>query len=70
MLASDSNACHRCPGHGSLRIDGPITLKLCQRCWLEWQTSALRSAFQSRVRDWLARGHDEAAPVQVREEET
>ena len=65
---TDSNACHRCPDHGAIRVDGPVTLKLCRRCWIEWQTSVIRGQVHASVRGFLARGHDEAAPRQLREE--
>jgi hypothetical protein len=68
--ATDSNECHRCPDHGSLRVDGPLTLKLCQRCWLEWQGSAVRGVVQNRVRVWLDFRHEEAAPRNIKNDLT
>jgi hypothetical protein len=68
--ASDSNECHRCPDHGSIRVDGPLTLKLCQRCWLEWRGSAVRSTVLNRVEVWVSQGYEEAAPRNIREELT
>lgn len=59
---SDSNECHRCPGHGSIRVDGLVVLKLCRRCWLEWQGSAVRGAVQHYLATFLTTGHLEAAP--------
>ncbi len=68
--ASDSNECHRCPDHGALRFDGPVTLKLCQRCWMEWQVHAARRQVHNLVYAFLATGYEEAAPRQIREEES
>jgi hypothetical protein len=68
--ASDSNECHRCPDHGSIRVDGPVTLKLCQRCWLEWQGSAIRGQVQKGLGAFLATGYLDAAPRNIREELT
>ena len=65
---SDSNECHRCPDHASLWPDGPVTLKVCRRCWLEWQTSMARVVVHKHFRAFMAHGHDEAAPRQIREE--
>ena len=70
MRASDSNECHRCPDHGSIRVDGPVTLKLCQRCWLEWRGSAVQGAVQKMIHAFLATGYEEAAPRNIREELT
>lgn len=68
LRASDSNECHRCPDHGSIRVDGPLTLKLCTRCWLEWQVSAVRGATKKQIHAFLATGYEEAAPRQLHEE--
>jgi len=65
---TDSNECHRCPDHGSIRIDGPVSLKLCQRCWLEWRGSECRRHAQKLVSAFLATGYMEAAPRQIRED--
>jgi hypothetical protein len=68
MRPSDSNECARCPGHGTIHLDGAITLKLCQRCWLDWISSAVRGACQKQIHAFLATGYAEAAPRQIREE--
>lgn len=70
MRPSDSNECHRCPDHGSIRVDGPLLLKLCNRCWLEWQGSAVRGAVQKMIHAFTATGYEEAAPRQIRDDLT
>lgn len=67
---TNSNECTRCPGHGGLRVDGPFTLRLCQRCWMEWLGSAVRGSAFTVVQTFLDGRHEEAAPYNVREELT
>jgi hypothetical protein len=65
--ASDSNECHRCPDHGSIRVDGPVNLKLCRRCAEEWRSSECRRHVQKLIQAFLATGYAEAAPRDIRE---
>jgi hypothetical protein len=66
---SNSNECLRCPGHASLWVDGPVTLRLCYRCWSEWRGSAVRGQVLKMIHAFQATGYDEAAPRQIREDE-
>jgi len=67
--SSNDNSCTRCPGYGNIRIDGPLTLRLCQRCWLEWKAARVRLTVLNRIEGWLVVGYEEAAPRNIREEE-